>query len=358
MESGPPSLEERQLETDIKFREREIALKEREQKSRESEIELKRRDHDTSKWRNPLIVAVFAAIVAAVGNAFVAYQNSNQQRILEREKAEQARILEVIKTGNDPDKAADNLKFLLDSGLIANELQKGKLEQFLANREPGTGPSLPSESNPPIQGISGVDDAVDLEQLPATSEIRKTAVSVGRIQTFQSDDGVRSYCTAFPIANDTIATLSHCLREATRAQFVLSSGGKAQTYEIRMPPEPARGDVEKDFILLKLATAIPKEFAPFHLSTEPPTVGERLTLLMFRADDKKLVVTDTPECRITAVGEDQFHHNCDTGGGSSGAPLLSKDGSRVLGLHMKRDAIGGIAIRGDAINKSVKAIVP
>lgn len=126
-----PSFEREKWEAERRFREREISLKEREQA--------------TSKWRTPLVVAIYAAAIAAAGNAVVAFTNGVFQRQLEGQKSEQARILEMIKTG-DPDKAAENLRFLLDAGLITNLDIQERLKEFLANRKPGSGPTLPSAS--------------------------------------------------------------------------------------------------------------------------------------------------------------------------------------------------------------------
>jgi hypothetical protein len=107
-------------EAERTFREREISIKEREQAIKEAELTLKKEEHAISQWRNPLVVAIFAAAVAASGNAVVAFTNGAFQRQLESQKSEQARILEMIKTG-DADKAAENLRFLLDAGLRASE---------------------------------------------------------------------------------------------------------------------------------------------------------------------------------------------------------------------------------------------
>ena len=90
-----------------------------------------------------------AEVAAALGNAGVALINSTKQlqleasraRIneeLERSKSEAARILEVVKT-NDPDKAATNLKFLIDTGLIADADVKKHIQAYLEKREPGDG---------------------------------------------------------------------------------------------------------------------------------------------------------------------------------------------------------------------------
>lgn len=128
---------------DSKIREREVAVKEREQVS--------------SKWRSPLVVAILAATAAAVGNGVVAVVNGHQQVKLEDSKAESTRILEMTKTG-DPETAARNLDFLLHSGLIANPDRVEKVTAFLAKRAPGTGPSLPAPNGrvafEPSEGLS------------------------------------------------------------------------------------------------------------------------------------------------------------------------------------------------------------
>src|SRR5712692_5998779 len=51
----------------------------------------------------------------------------------------------MIRTG-DPDKAADNLEFLLKTGLIDDPGRAQKIQRFLANRVPGNGPALPTAS--------------------------------------------------------------------------------------------------------------------------------------------------------------------------------------------------------------------
>src|SRR6185503_13596496 len=111
---------------DLRLRERELDLREEEQRQ--------------ARWRSPLTVAIFAAALAAAGNAVVAFVNGNSQRDLEDGKAESERILEMIKTG-DPDSAADNLQFLLDSGLIADQTRVAKLASYLKTRGAGTGPA-------------------------------------------------------------------------------------------------------------------------------------------------------------------------------------------------------------------------
>lgn len=148
-------LERWHFERDLRLR--ELVLKEREQANRDAEIELRRNDLRSATWRSPLTVAIFAAAVAGGGNAVVAVVNGSLQRdlenarraaevSLEKTKAESTRILEMIKTG-DSEKAADNLEFLLQSGLVTDESIQKKLSAYLASRTPGTGPALPSLGN-------------------------------------------------------------------------------------------------------------------------------------------------------------------------------------------------------------------
>jgi hypothetical protein len=154
--SEDPAFEREKWLADLELRKRELALKERDQQNRDAELGLKEREQRTSAWRSPLTVAIFAATAAAAGNAVVAVVNGSLQReledkkssaeiVLERSKAESTRILEMIKTG-DPERAASNLEFLLQSGLISDRALSSNVEAFLKNRKPGTGPSLPSPS--------------------------------------------------------------------------------------------------------------------------------------------------------------------------------------------------------------------
>jgi lysozyme len=98
---------------------------------------------DTRRWLSPIIVAILAATVAALGNAGVTLLNATSQANLDKQRAEQARILEVIKTGNT-EAAAENLRFLLNTGLIADAGTRAKLGEYLKARRPGRGPALPS----------------------------------------------------------------------------------------------------------------------------------------------------------------------------------------------------------------------
>jgi hypothetical protein len=128
------------------MREREMALEER---RLENEIQS---GGKREGWGNPLVVAVFAAAVAAAGNAVVTYVQGVQDRqleafqaqqtnALEERRAEFARIQQMLETG-DPDTGAANLQFLMDVGLISDPVLQAGLRDYLTNRTPGSGVSL------------------------------------------------------------------------------------------------------------------------------------------------------------------------------------------------------------------------
>jgi hypothetical protein len=124
-----------------------------EYKLRSREIDIKERAAIRDQWSAPLVLAILTAAVAGFGNAAAIWLNGVEQRKLETTKAEQARsieetkaeaarILEMIRTGN-PDKAAANLEFLANAGLIADPGRKASIQTFIEKRQPGKGPSLP-----------------------------------------------------------------------------------------------------------------------------------------------------------------------------------------------------------------------
>jgi hypothetical protein len=163
----PLDLELEKWRFERECRERELALKEREQTNKDAELELRRREQRAATWRSPLTVAIFAAAVAGISNAGVALVNGSLQRDLDRgkreaeinlekTKSESNRILEMIKTG-DSEKAAGNLDFLLSSGLVTDDEIRKKLTTYLAARTPGSGPALPSPTRVAIDESTPIE---------------------------------------------------------------------------------------------------------------------------------------------------------------------------------------------------------
>ena len=103
------------------------------------ELALKRAQLKAADWSSPIALAIVAALVAGVGNAVALVWNGQ----LENRRAEHARILEVLRTGNR-EQAAENLDFLAKTGLISDVETSNKIRQYIDNAKPGTGPVLPS----------------------------------------------------------------------------------------------------------------------------------------------------------------------------------------------------------------------
>ena len=143
-ESNPDLTREKWI-AECDFRDREIAVKETEQRTAEQDLAIRKEEASRSRWRSPLVVAIFTAAAAALGNAIVAYVSGYEGQALESRRAESTRILEMIKTGTgNPDKAAENLGFLVDTGLIDDPQRAAAIRHYLATRRPGSGPSLPT----------------------------------------------------------------------------------------------------------------------------------------------------------------------------------------------------------------------
>ena len=132
MDDFEKEMELKKLDFDREKFAREVELKEK-------EFNLKISTEQKSFFKNQLYITILVAIIGLTGNAIVAYVNNNSQLRIEKRKAEAARILEVIKTA-DPDKAATNLEFLLETGLVT--LDTLKLRHYLDNRKKGEGASL------------------------------------------------------------------------------------------------------------------------------------------------------------------------------------------------------------------------
>lgn len=140
-----PDLEERKLVAENAFRDRMLKLQER-------ELDQKAADAKKSRWSNPLILAVLAAFIAGIASISVQYltgrnqldadeKKHNQEMETEAFRAEAGRILEAIK-GGDPDRAACNLRFFLDIGLINTTNLQTKIDAYLLARKGGSGAAL------------------------------------------------------------------------------------------------------------------------------------------------------------------------------------------------------------------------
>jgi len=131
-------------------------------------------DKAVSRASSPLVLAVAAAAVAALGNAYVSYQNGLQNRALEEKRAEYARIQTMLEA-SDPDAAAENLQFLVDVGLVTDLSLRESLEAYLRQRRPGSGavlaPPPPPRPRPP--GVPRISPALAAQIHDGLADLRE-----------------------------------------------------------------------------------------------------------------------------------------------------------------------------------------
>ena len=117
------------------------AIRPKEWEFRERELQVKEEDAKRTRRWNPLVIAIIGATLTGIGAVGANWLNAKQNYQLEKFKAEAARILEVIKTNNNPDLAAANLRGLLDLGLIQTPEIAKAIKVYLAK---GAGIALPA----------------------------------------------------------------------------------------------------------------------------------------------------------------------------------------------------------------------
>jgi hypothetical protein len=92
-QTAPTDFEQQKWREEMEIRRQELALKDRTESRLAAEAE-------RSRWLNPLFIAIIAATIAAIGNLGVSWWNGRKSQQAEQLRAESARILEAIKTGD------------------------------------------------------------------------------------------------------------------------------------------------------------------------------------------------------------------------------------------------------------------
>lgn len=131
------SLEQTKWVDEVRLREWELRLKER---------ELNR------GWLSPLVVAILGAVVTAFGGMVVAYENGRAERQTQRVKAEAELIAVLIKT--EPQQAVNNLRLILAAGIAEDGRRRDSLEKYLKHLKPEESPGLPQSASATTQKLS------------------------------------------------------------------------------------------------------------------------------------------------------------------------------------------------------------
>ena len=170
-EDAPPS-EREKFTREQEFKERDTRIKEEQVLLQREELAAKREENQRTLFNNPLALAIIGATIAAIANVWVAFHNGNEQRAveetkadndrtLERQKAEDARIVSAI-TGETV-QARERLRFLLDTHLITDPQTREYIEAYI---------NTPQIINPP---------AITAPTTPPPSTTRQVTVETGRL---------------------------------------------------------------------------------------------------------------------------------------------------------------------------------
>lgn len=95
----------------------------------------------SNKNHSPLVIAIYTAAAAALGNIAVTFINARSQNEIEKIRSEQNLVLESIKTGGDVNKAKTNLRFIIEAKLIRDG------RTILEALDSGLDPALPGPNS-------------------------------------------------------------------------------------------------------------------------------------------------------------------------------------------------------------------
>ncbi|WP_086661287.1 trypsin-like serine peptidase [Lentzea kentuckyensis] len=203
-------------------------------------------------------------------------------------------------------------------------------------------------SQPSVQSICGTNDYKDAVcyQSSNPTEWGKTA-SVAKLLRNGS-----SLCTAWRVGpNNRMLTNNHCFTSVSgievwfNYQCPTCGGTASATVTKVLASQVLKTDAGLDYTLFSVNNfAAISSFGYLELDARVPAVGEEMYIVGHPAGKlKKLSLRDNNNgggyCVVRAVrvngnvSQSDISYMCDTEGGSSGSPVLSRSTHKVIGLH-------------------------
>jgi V8-like Glu-specific endopeptidase len=331
------------------------------------ELRLKRRESAERRgksWKellaNPLTLAIVGGFITVMTTIVTTSYTANENRLAEnlraqlaRDSANQALQAELIKKFVEAPKTEtvrENLRFLVDAGLLPD--YSARITRYLTDNPD----AAPAVGNTLVGGVVGdTDQRIVLDNIARADRNRFQGVGLVDVDV----GGRRSNCAGFLVAPGIVVTADFCFGSpidpkatATFKPLPADAGAAASPIDIDIARRvlvrgPSPGDAGVVVVGLQSPDTVGHSF--LHLADEPPSEGQPLEMA-FSSGDKGWLYSAGANCRAILVETSQLRHLCDTGPGSSGAPLLTA-GNKVVGVHMSLDVKYKKAFRADLIRK-------
>jgi protease YdgD len=222
--------------------------------------------------------------------------------------------------------------------------------------------------------VTQLAGAADLPLLPGVAvPDRRVAVDTGQPPwnaTAKVQTNIGTRCTGVLIAPGTVLTAAHCLYNG-RTRALLQAGSLhvllgynrgdyrwhrlVTRYTVGQGFDGTKGRLQgSDWARLELDGEIPGVVAPLTIVAEPPRLGAAIALAGYNQDRAQILMADLA-CHvtgtITAGGKSFIAHDCDATRGTSGGPLLVRQGSgwAVIGINLAATAGTNLALPAAAL---------
>ncbi|MDC1175235.1 PPC domain-containing protein [Bacteriovoracaceae bacterium] len=150
-----------------------------------------------------------------------------------------------------------------------------------------------------------------------------------------------SRCTGFLVANNVLMTNQHCIPTASHARGVTVTfdhvKGVSKSAQKRFKCDKFIGNDSKlDFALLECEGNPGAEYGVVELSDDTASVKSNIYVVQQNCDyysDRNCDWTKKYSTGQVTKVADEYSHNADTLGGSSGSPVFSSSSNKVVGIH-------------------------